>query len=388
MAKTLIVYMVLALVLLLVITALEPAQAEPVPVKFVVYGDPRCPHCKALTAAIEEAFPGSLVFINIGSNMTGLQEYKKLWDIVVEDIRYAIPFTVLYLNNTPRAFIVGEMSVDELRNLVQQLVSTSLILYCRGSDCSELGQEKYSRVLEALGLQSPTPMAPSKVAEEAADTSTQPGNLAGILAVLAGLALMDSVNPCFLAFYALLVASASALGGARRAIVLGLAIAAGVYVGYFLLGFGIASLLEATGVWLRQLLGVAAAVLGLNILLRRIGGGTLQGSVECKICKWADRVRDASPVLAFSIGFVASWTLLPCTAGPYVAAIALLDGYPFIDKLGLLAFYNMVFISPLLAVLLGSAKAVEKLSYASKIVEPLAGALLLALGVAIAVGII
>ena len=54
------------------------------------------------------------------------------------------------------------------------------------------------------------------------------------------------------------------------------------------------------------------------------------------------------------IGIVASFTLLPCSAGPYLVFASLLSLSEWIARLGYLLVYVLIFISPLILILLGA----------------------------------
>ena len=57
-----------------------------------------------------------------------------------------------------------------------------------------------------------------------------------------------------------------------------------------------------------------------------------------------------SPAGAFIIGFIVTLFLLPCTMGPYVIASGLLSEIGIIAALPWLAYYNLLFILPMIAI--------------------------------------
>ncbi len=172
-----------------------------------------------------------------------------------------------------------------------------------------------------------------------------------LLASLIGLAAVDSVNPCFIALYTALVATAAAMSTAL-AVAAGLSISLGVYTGYYLLGLGLSQALELIGRPLRLIFVLAMLLLAFRGYAEAFRRG---GEHECRICRIVETRRISLPIL-YLLGLIASWTLLPCTAGPYLVAVTLMEGYPLETRLALLAVYNVVFIAPLLAVLLGATR--------------------------------
>jgi cytochrome c biogenesis protein CcdA/glutaredoxin len=321
---------------------------------FVVYGDPRCPHCKALLAVLERAYPGCYEFRNIAVDVEARQQYVSLWDEVVGRGGYAIPFTVLEVNGTPRAFIVGELDLQGLERVVDQVLNATQPLLCLGDRCRPVVSTKGVRL-------------------------AIPSDKLALAATLVGLAALDAINPCFLALYAALVAAATLRG---RGLAAGLATTLGVFIGYFGLGLGLVGLLAAVGQAVRPLMGLAATVLGVNMV---VGS---RGNRECKICMKVSQLASAGPATWFGFGLLASLTLLPCTAGPYVVAIALLHGLPLAEKLGYLILYNSVFVAPLLAICAGAARIVNMVSQHRRALELVLGLLLIGLGAAILLGIV
>ncbi len=205
--------------------------------------------------------------------------------------------------------------------------------------------------------------------------------LYALIPSLLGLAAIDSINPCFLALYTALIAATAATAGALAAASSGLSIALGVYAGYYLLGFGISQALEVVGRPLRIILALVMLFLAFRSVMDY--WQTRSGAQrECRICRLVEARRLSLPLLV-GLGFIASWTLLPCTAGPYLVAVTLMEGYPLYMRLLLLALYNIVFIAPLLIVLLGAAKVAEKYEKLAPLMELIAGVILLGFSIII-----
>jgi len=528
----------LAAVMALIVLAAAPLAAawgRECRVLFVIYGDPRCPHCRATNRTLNMLFPGCVVFHDISSNSTANRVYTGMWNAIFGNSFYAVPLVVVKLNGKPKAFVVGEKPAEFWQQLAQRIASnppkTALVcLEPSLKHCIVLSKEKYlntlnviarggikitliackglpdtvikaiygtscrgsipeSLVLQAIhefnatvnttagykylfvyglipvltvispgipgmivvknktinvenlvasitakialqGLKTPvviyifmkgkTPMVGLKAIPSnetlahllwsyAEKARRKP--LAVLIPALLGLAALDSINPCFLALYTMLIVAAAATGGAMAAVTAGLAVTLGVYTGYYLLGLGIAQALEVVGWPLRLLLAALMIILGARSIYEayrerkkrrpvamqqeaqqpQAGGaepapqqaGVEAVEGECRICRLIDIKGLKGPLALYGFGLLASWTLLPCTAGPYVAALVLLEGYSLPAKLALLALYNAVFIAPLLAVMVASTKIVEKYRRLVPYAELVAGVALIILGVVV-----
>ncbi len=508
-----------ALVLVLVLAAAWAAALAPQAhaysgscrVKFIIYGDPRCPHCRATNRTLNMLFPGCVVFHDISSNTTANRVYTGIWNAVFHNTLYAVPLVVVEVSGKPRAFVVGEKPAEFWQELAQKLASkpprTALVcLEPSISHCVTMSRRDYENtlnviarggvkitlvacrgipdtVVEALygspcrgrlpdevlieaihefngtvtsakgyrylfvygltpvlaiispavpglivtgnktlnvynvvagvaakialqGLKEPvimyvfmkngTAMVGVKtVSGNETLTGGSRGNvtlaktlwrlaeearrrpLTTLIPFLLGLAALDSINPCFLALYTMLVVAAAAAGGTAAAISTGLAVALGVYTGYYLLGLGVAQALEIVGWPLRLALAVVMLVLGIRSIYESLKRRSGVEEEECRICRLVGLEGLRGPLALYGFGLLASWTLLPCTAGPYVAALILLEGYSLPAKLALLALYNAVFIAPLLAVMTASTKILEKYRRVVPYAEAVAGVILI-----------
>ena len=180
------------------------------------------------------------------------------------------------------------------------------------------------------------------------------------------LALADSVNPCtFAVFTALLFMALRALGKTKAALT-GFSFILAVFVCYYILGLGFIPLLAA----IPYVEKVVASV-GLAAGAFSIGRG-LKPKFRSPVPKALRRLIEAqinksyiSPVASFALGVTASFTLLPCSSGPYVVGIGLLSALNDpIQAYVLLTLYNAIFVAPLIAILfavLSSAAYIRKI---------------------------
>jgi cytochrome c-type biogenesis protein len=214
-----------------------------------------------------------------------------------------------------------------------------------------------------------------------------------LLGELVGFAALDSINPCTFYVYAvLLLATSIRSKNPKRVMATALAFTAAVYTGYLLVALGIAFASTALPVWL---LGVAAISFGFYTLAEAVAekrGKTLPlARPGGKLSKHA--LRAAGSILtAGLLGFLASFTLLPCSSGPLLAFITLArasGATSLAELLPYLLIYNLVFVAPLLAigVSITAAYRVKKVQEAvtrySAELSAVAGILLILVGVVV-----
>lgn len=201
-----------------------------------------------------------------------------------------------------------------------------------------------------------------------------------VLTLVLTMAILDSINPCTFAIYTSLLIMASTIHGKtrRQVKIVGLSFILGVFVAYYLLGLGFLAVLGFLDL-ISKVIGLVAMVFGLYLLLTNVS------SRGCKIeVKHLKYVRNAvNPYLAFIIGGFLGLTLLPCSGGPYVVTLTVMEKFklPYYYEIILLTIYNTVFILPLALILAGIYhvwKLVKGKERAIKIIE---GLILIGLGI-------
>lgn len=217
--------------------------------------------------------------------------------------------------------------------------------------------------------------------------------------VIIGAAAADSINPCAFSVLFLSISFMLSLGKDRRSIVAaGSLYIAGIAVTYMMIGVGLLKALSALAV--PNMLGKAGALI--LIAYSAIGlANELFPSfpIKLKIPAGAHPllarvIRVATMPGAFLLGVLVGLFEFPCTGGPYLFVLSLIhDQKTFWSGFGYLALYNLIFVSPLIAILaLSTTKAalerVERLrrleSKKGRLVFDLA---LLAVGFALFIGL-
>lgn len=179
----------------------------------------------------------------------------------------------------------------------------------------------------------------------------------GIVITTIWLALIDAFDPCMFAIYSALLISASMIS-INRVCMVGPAFIISSYIGYFIFGL----LLRHVSLSLpRYVLAAATVVYGVVMLLHsliwrtvEVDGVCREGDVVCRIGRVLklDVFVYRGAVFVFLIGFIAAFTLFPCTAGMYIVFNVLTAELGFVEWLSLALVYVTVFTSPLILILL------------------------------------
>ncbi len=197
------------------------------------------------------------------------------------------------------------------------------------------------------------------------------------IAIIAGMALADSMNPCAIAVMLLL---AAAIGASTAGIWrIGGAYIAGNFTVYLVIGLGIFTVFQQFEMptYLNKIIGGAAILLAFYTLFSKIPAQSRP--VIKKLIN-----KSTTVPLAFIAGSAISAIELPCTGGPYFLALALMTQYRVGNEeaLAYLLFYNLIFVLPLVAVLLlwgmGIAPRVPK-----KYIRIVSAAIMFAVGIII-----
>jgi cytochrome c biogenesis protein CcdA len=208
-----------------------------------------------------------------------------------------------------------------------------------------------------------------------------------------GAALVDAINPCAFAVLILLMSTVLASGDRKRALWCGVTFIAAIYVMYFLMGVGIFTVIQVTGIthtfyWI---VSIIALLVGLFNVKDYIWYG--KGFLMEVPLSWRPTMKKllrsvASPGGAGVIGIVVSFFLLPCTSGPYIVILGLL-AKEVTKATGILylLLYNLIFIFPMIVITwivyqgLATTEKLEKLRQSKlRHLHLIAGVIMLLLG--------
>ena len=179
------------------------------------------------------------------------------------------------------------------------------------------------------------------------------------------LALADSVNPCAIAVLTMILVSILVAHPEKKKNVLlaGLSFVLAVFIGYMVYGTLIIQFFRIFAEFLRN--SSTYVYKGLAILAMIIGALNIKDFFNYKKGSFATEMpvflrpkvkkiieKITSPFGAFTIGFIVTLFLLPCTIGPYIVASGLLAELGFLNAIPWLIYYNILFVIPMLIITL------------------------------------
>lgn len=168
--------------------------------------------------------------------------------------------------------------------------------------------------------------------------------------------IVDAVNPCAFAVLIILMTTILASKDHKKALKSGIAFASSIFISYFLMGLGLYKALEVGGLSriFFSIIGWLAIILGLFNLKDYFWYG--KGFLMEVPMSWRPKMKGlinsvTNPIGAFSVGFLVSLFLLPCTSGPYIVILGMLAQKTTQMKAVLyLILYNLIFVSPMIAI--------------------------------------
>jgi len=295
------------------------------PVYMVLVYENGCVHCEALNGFVRNLsakYDIRMTYINAVTNQSGFVPYLNKYKVPSSDWDI-IP--MLFVNGT----------------------------YCIGdSQCESL----LSGNITAF-------------ADKGAQPQTAYGSgLGGItIAELTGLALVDSVNPCAFAVLIFLLSTLFMRNPEKKRVILfgGIAFALGIFAFYLTIGvllvLGIKSALAVSGLsnaYIYGAFGLIAIALGALNIKDYVSYGKFGFAMEVPR-SWKPRMLGtmdkilfefASIPASFIAGIAVTAFLLPCITGPYFVAGSLLKDLPTGIAVLWLAYYNFLFILPMLVI--------------------------------------
>lgn len=177
--------------------------------------------------------------------------------------------------------------------------------------------------------------------------------------VVTGTAVIDSINPCAIGVLILML---SVLMGSKKTVGRMLFLG-GLYIGavmltYLLAGLGLLYFLSSIPLWVTEYIAIAVGVLivfaGLLEVKDYFWYGrwfslSIPASMAKKLHTYSTKTTIAGVIF---LGVFVAGVELPCTGAPYLAIITLLSQYFDFSAFLMLVWYNLVFVSPLIVILL------------------------------------
>jgi cytochrome c biogenesis protein CcdA len=175
--------------------------------------------------------------------------------------------------------------------------------------------------------------------------------------VIAGAAIVDSINPCAIAVLLILLTALIAQNDKKKVLKLGFVFILSIFIAYFLLGIGLLGVVNVTHLAgpFHRIIGFLAIIIGIfNIkdFFRYGAGGfvmEIPRSWRPKLKALLNSVTSAPAI--FAIGFLVTLFELPCTGGPYLFVLGLLSqNIDWVRIVPILILYNLVFVLPLIII--------------------------------------
>ncbi|MBI2676170.1 MAG: GAP family protein [Candidatus Aenigmarchaeota archaeon] len=172
-------------------------------------------------------------------------------------------------------------------------------------------------------------------------------------------ALIDSINPCAIGVLILLISTLLASAKMKHQILrIGLIYIAAVYIVYFTAGMGLVYFFSSIPLVIAEYISIAvgAVIIGMGLIELKDFYWYGQGFSLAISPDRAKQIHDYTkkitlPGIIFLGAFVAL-VELPCTGGPYLAVITVLKESFNFNAVLLLAYYNVIFVLPLIIILL------------------------------------
>ena len=177
-----------------------------------------------------------------------------------------------------------------------------------------------------------------------------------VLAQITSLALVDAVNPCTLAVMTLLLSALVITKGKKEVLLGGLLFTLTIFIMYALYGLGLLQIVYALGIEaqvriLLRVLLVVMALVELNAYFSyKPGFGSMEMPMALRPIAKKTLSSVESPIMAIPAAVLCSILLLPCSSGPYVAALAILSELSFLAQLPFIVYYNILFTLPMFAI--------------------------------------
>jgi len=304
-----------------------------------------CPHCASMEIFLEEMqseYP----------NLT-VRKYETYFDNYNQSLFLELADAYgKQIQGVPTVFIDDKVIVGFSNAIGESLEQE--IIRCGKMDCgspqeklTEPDQEKQKEIINIVGESDP-PTNPQKT--ELVERLTVPAVLTA--------AAVDAINPCAFAVLIILLTTVLAGRDRRKALLAGLAFTFSIYLSYLMMGIGLYSAIQISGI--THYIFIAVAILSVILGLFNLKDYFWYGKwfvMEVPM-SWRPKlkavIRGVTSVPgAFLIGFVVSLFLLPCTSGPYIVILGLLSKTATRDIAFLyLLLYNLIFILPMLIITL------------------------------------
>ena len=332
-----------ALCILIALSALVGAYPQRVLV--IEYGEALCPACaeqKQTLESLSRTRGVPYLYVELMGNESNVKEFARIYELAVGG-ELSVPLLVIVIEGRVKAVAVGPLKESEMLSLLERAEMSSGVLVAVGGEVRELTDEAKIGELQKI--------VNARLSGSPYAVVSPEGSVGRVLPILVTLAAADSVNPCTFAVYTALLLMVLTLRGKKGAALSTASFVSAVYVCYYALGLG---LVAVSSLLPHAIVKVVAAV-GLAVGAYSIATN-ISGKFKSPVPEPLKRVTEsalmkvAGPAGAAALGALCSFTLLPCSSGPYIVFAAVLAGVPSPAlRYLLLGLYNIIFVAPLLA---------------------------------------
>lgn len=340
-----------------------------------------CPHCAQLEAYLSDleskGYKINVTMYEVYNN----QKNRDLWD------KYSKAYNSK-IEGVPTLFIGDKVFVgfnNEIGNQIKDEITK-----CSSEICINPALKVGGETTQISGNSSPS--------EKPSTTLIK--NSLTIPTVIAA-AAVDSINPCEFAVLILLLTTILAAGDRKKALFAGLAFSLAIFISYFLMGLGLYSAIQATG--LSRGFYIAVSILAILVGLFNLKDYLWYGKgflMEVPLSWRPLMKRILSSVTsvpgAFIVGVIISLFLLPCTSGPYIVILGLLAGLTTkMTGVMFLILYNFIFVLPMLIITMliyfgitSTEQAEEWRTRKLRILHLITGTIILLLGIGMIISVV
>ncbi|MCS7105046.1 MAG: hypothetical protein NZ954_05715 [Thermofilaceae archaeon] len=351
--------MLVATTLFIMVLATGVAQLNQVVV--IEYGESLCKACAEQKRTLEQLQSEGVIrflYVELMENQSNVREFTSLYDnLNLRDVEggYFVPTLAIVLDGEVRGVVVGLCNASRLKQIVDQASRSRGLRVWSSKGVFEVTNDTVVSSVQSI--------VDNRLKGSGLALPERGMSLTEVVALLIPLAAADSVNPCTFAVYTALLMMILVLGGARKMVLSAAAFLASVFACYYLLGTGLILITANLPSYFIKVLSAVGLTVGVYSIASNLKGG-FKSPVPQKLKAITEDTlnRVTGPLGAAGLGAICSFTLLPCSSGPYIVFAGVLSRLQDpLQRYLLLAAYNFIFVSPLavlaIAVTLLSIKA-------------------------------
>jgi len=370
------ILIILAISILLVATAVLPptSAGSSSDIYLYVFGTDECSACRYFKEWLYKNYTDTWYFCDL-SNPDCRSRFSYLNSIMGFPIEI-IPTTVV-VNATVRAVVIGAVTDASFWSYLMKIpIEGSIPIYQGKVMIAEISNPKVREIIktEIANIQ---PSYSSGISTSCIEQSCSIVSRVDYYYVATSIATLDSINPCVFLSLSVLVTIAFLVGGKERAVASGISFTTAVFVSYLLLGV---ILFRFVALIPRITMPIIAVIFGVLSILNAVSRYR-----RTKLIGWMIEAYTPSFWSAL-IGFTTPFTLLPCTDGPYVLFVRVMNDLSIEEALKYIVLYDAIFIMPLLILTLFGCiifrieRVVKRLEHYEKMFRLVGGITLVILG--------